>query len=111
MHVKVKFVEGFKDGMIFPNRSFGPGEVAVITESELQRVRSSGGVIEVVEQMIPNPLKAEKLERQVAPEDRPDPLNPDNGINDLENHIPGTKEEVEDAKAREEERRAKAKKK
>ena len=92
MHVRVKFVEGFKDGTIFP-RSFAPGEVAVISEVELGQVRRSGGAVEVMEMVIPNPKKAEP--KPVEPND---PQNADNSINKLEDHFPGTEEEVAEAR-------------
>lgn len=102
MHSRIKFTEGFKDGNIFPDRSFAPGETAVVTENQLARIASSGGVYEVVEQVIPNPLKAEAQ----AKKEPADPLNAENSINDLENHIPGLEDEVEDVRLREAQRRA-----
>lgn len=100
MNVRVKFVEGFKDGNIF-SRTFAPGEEAVITQNELQRVQSSGGVVEVIENVIANPLKAQKLEKERVMND---PFNADNSINQLEDHIPGTEDEVAEQRSREAQR-------
>jgi hypothetical protein len=102
MNVRVKFVEGFKDGTIFP-KEFAPGEFAVVTEQQLQRIQSSGGKVEVVENVIANPLKAEKLANERVMND---PLNADNSINQLETHIPGTEDEVAEQRVREAQRRA-----
>lgn len=94
MNVKVKFLEEFKDGNVFPF-AIPAGSVVVLTENELARVRSSGGNVEVVEHVIANPLKKVKVEEPA------DALNPENEINDLENHIPGTVEEVAEVRERE----------
>lgn len=104
MNVKVKFTEGFKDGTIFP-KAFDPGEVVVLTEAQLQQVRRSGGLVEVLENVIANPLKLEKMAKEKEPND---PMNPENAINDLESHVPGTDEEVAEVKERD---RNKSKKK
>jgi len=95
MYVKVKFLESFKDGNIFGDRGFSAGEVAVLNETQVEQTRNSGGVFEVLEKLIANPLKAEKYEKEPN-----DPLNPQNEINDLETHVPGMREEVEEVKAR-----------
>ena len=97
MHVKVKFTEGFKDGNIFGGKEFVPGEVAVLTENEVARARSSGALFEEVERVIPNPLKAERFEQTKEPNDE---LNAENEINDLATHIPGTDEEVAEVRER-----------
>lgn len=109
MYSKVKFVEGFKDGNIFGSREFAPGDTAVLTEAQLAQVRNSGGVVEVVEQVIRNPLKDEKLaaEEQKA---MPDPLNPENSIN-KPGHIPGLEDEVEEVREREANRKQDKKRK
>lgn len=104
MYTKVKFTEGFKDGNIFPDRSFAPGEEAVLSDNELARVSSSGGVFQVVEQMIPNPLKAEK---QLERSEMNDPQNAENSINDLETHVPGLEEEQEAVREKEQARKKK----
>lgn len=98
MFTKVKFVEGFKDGTIFPNRSFRPGDEVVLTQAQVEQVQRSGGVIEIRENVIRNPLKDEKL---LLREEMGDPQNADNSINDLESHIPGTEDEVVDQREKE----------
>lgn len=98
MHVKVKFAQGFKDGSIFPHKSkgFAPGEFAILTEEQLAQVQRSGGVVEVVENVIPNPRKAIAELEATQPKDLHDPYNAENSINDLENHVPGTEEMIEE---------------
>src|SRR5688500_19932135 len=98
MFTKVKFVEGFKDGTIFPDRSFAPGEEAVLTEQELAQVTRSGGTFQVVENVMRNPLKnGEKVLRR---EEMNDPQNAENSINKLEDHVPGLEEEQEEVRLR-----------
>jgi hypothetical protein len=98
MHVKVKFSQGFKDGSIFPDKpkGFAPGEFAILTEPQLAQVQRSGGVVEVVENVIPNPRKAQKELDAQQPQQLHDPYNAENSINDLESHIPGTEEMIEE---------------
>lgn len=103
MFIKVKFVEGFKDGTIFPDRSFQPGEEAVLTQAQLDQVTRSGGVFQVVENVMRNPLKDEK---RLVREEMNDPQNADNSINDLESHIPGTEDEIEEQRLKELQRKA-----
>jgi hypothetical protein len=109
MNVKIKFVEGFKDGTIFPDRSFAPTQVVVVTQAQLEQIQRSGGNVEVLENVIANPLKAEKL--VLAREDMADPQNAENSINDLETHVPGYEEELEENRANEMKNRAKKNKK
>ena len=103
MYIKVKFVEGFKDGTIFPDRSFSPNEEAVVTQLQLEQIQRSGGTVQVVENVMRNPLKDEKKLRR---EDMADPQNAENSINRLENHVPGTEDEQEEVRLRELQRRA-----
>lgn len=103
MFIKVKFVEGFKDGTIFPDRSFQPGEEAVLTQAQLDQVTRSGGVFQVVENVMRNPLKDEK---RLVREEMNDPQNAENSINDLDSHIPGTEDEVEEQRHKELQRKA-----
>lgn len=100
MHVKVKFLEGFKDGTIF-SRAFAANEEAVLTEEQLAQVSRSGGVFQVVENVIPNPLKAEAEERKQRREDMPDPLNSENSINKLDSHVADYEENLEDERKEE----------
>lgn len=100
MNVKVKFVEGFKDGTIFP-KEFAPNEEAVITEQQLQQIQRSGGVVEVIDHVIANPLKAEKMAREQG-----DPYNAENSINELETHIPDYEENLSEERVAEMRRRA-----
>lgn len=54
---RVRFTEAFKDGTIFGSRAFKANEVAVISESETNRARQSGAAFDILETLIPNPLK------------------------------------------------------
>lgn len=93
MNSRIKFIEGFKDGTIFP-RSFQPGEVVVVTEGQLAQIRRSGGVVEVIEHVIPNPKKHDFENKEPK-----DPQNPENEIN-FEGHVPGLEDEVAEIKER-----------
>lgn len=58
MHYKVKNMEIFKDGNILNGRQLKPGEILVLDDITVQRIQNSGGTLEVIEKMIPNPLKS-----------------------------------------------------
>lgn len=49
---KVKFQESFKDGNVYP-RFVKAGEVIELDEDVVNRVRQSGGVVEVIEKRVP----------------------------------------------------------
>jgi ADP-dependent phosphofructokinase/glucokinase len=55
--LRVKFLESFKDGMILEGRNFNVNEVAVLEEMDVEKIINSGGEVEVLETLIPNPLK------------------------------------------------------
>lgn len=93
---KIKMVEAFKDGNILEGRPLRAGEEIVVSEGDLAKIRQSGGLVEQVETMIKNPMK------DLPPVERPlaDPMNPENSINDIENHVPGLEEEQEEVRAK-----------
>lgn len=57
LQYKVKFLAGFKDGNILDGRFFAPNEIAVLSETDLTKVGNSGGEVEVLETLVPNPRK------------------------------------------------------
>jgi hypothetical protein len=70
MLIKVKNIEPFKDGNVIGGRFLSAGEIVVLDELDVAKVRQSGGLLEEIERMIPNPLKTkveevEPVEAQV----------------------------------------------
>jgi hypothetical protein len=55
----VKFMEKFKDGNIIA-RAFKAGEITELDEALVERIRQSGGMLEVMEKRVPPPQKAGK---------------------------------------------------
>lgn len=74
MKTKIKFLQPFTDGTIFPDTIRSGTEIEV-TDNTLARIQSSGGEIEVLGRVIPpstvKRAKAKKAEPkdQVVPED------------------------------------------
>lgn len=62
---QVRFLEPFKDGNIFGSKSFKTNEVATIEEEQLTKARNSGAALEVLQTLVPNPL------RHIKPEETP----------------------------------------
>jgi hypothetical protein len=62
MKYRVKVMEGFKDGNVLEGRFLKPGEILVLSESDVTKITNSGGVLEILQEMIPNPLKQEAPE-------------------------------------------------
>jgi len=58
----VKFQERFKDGNVIA-REFKAGEIADLDESIVERIRQSGGNVEVIEKRVPTPQKSGKDEK------------------------------------------------
>lgn len=65
---RVKNMEPFKDGNILGGRFLRPNEILVVTETEKTQIENSGGVLEVIDTLVPNPLKAVVHEEVVEPE-------------------------------------------
>ena len=57
---RIKNMEPFKDGNIMNGRFLKAGEVLVVDEVDAVKIKNSGGVIEILETLVPNPLKAVK---------------------------------------------------
>ena len=57
LRYRVKVMEAFKDGNILGGRFLKPGEILVISESDFVKITNSGGTLEVMESLIPNPKK------------------------------------------------------
>lgn len=56
-HYKVKNMEPFKDGNVLGSRFVAPGEVLIVDGVTKQKMEQSGAVLEVLETLVPNPLK------------------------------------------------------
>lgn len=61
---RVKNMEPFKDGNVIGGRFLAAGEILVVSAIDMFKIRQSGGVLEELETLIPNPKKVE----EVAPE-------------------------------------------
>lgn len=61
-HYRVKNMEPFKDGNVLGGRFIKPGEILIVSEDDKNRMAQSGAVLEVIEALVPNPLKAVKVE-------------------------------------------------
>lgn len=59
---KVRLTEAFHDGSIFGAKHFRATEEAILTENEMLRARSSGAMFDVLETLVPNPLKKVKAD-------------------------------------------------
>ena len=57
--LRIRFLEFFKDGNVLP-RGYAANEELVVDENLYSRIKQSGGVVEIVEKLIPNPKKASK---------------------------------------------------
>lgn len=55
--LRVRFLEPFVDGNILEGRRFKPEEVVDMDEADAMKIQNSGGEIEVLETLVPNPLK------------------------------------------------------
>lgn len=99
---KIKMQENFKDGNVQGGYPFKAGETYVVSEQDQAKIRQGGGTFEAVETMVKNPLK-DLPEPDVQPAD---PRNPENEINE-EGHVPGTEDEQEEIRARDEARKEK----
>lgn len=56
LHYRVKFVEGFKDGNIL-EKEVPANTIQVIRKDLYAKIINSGGMLEIIETLIPNPLK------------------------------------------------------
>lgn len=63
MKLRIKNLENFKDGNVLGGRFLKAGEILIVEESDAVKIENSGGVIERIEKVIPNPLKAVQEEK------------------------------------------------
>jgi hypothetical protein len=63
---RVKVLENFKDGNIMEGRELRVNEILTISQTDFVKVTNSGGKLEILEEMIPNPRKAESEEAVAA---------------------------------------------
>lgn len=56
-NLRIKMTENFKDGNILEGKFLAVNSVHVVTERVAQLIENSGGLFEVLETVIPNPLK------------------------------------------------------
>lgn len=61
---RVKFLEGFKDGNILGGAFFKAGQIETVSETDMIKVQNSGGLLEVMETLIPNPKMKPSQEAQ-----------------------------------------------
>jgi hypothetical protein len=54
-------MEAFKDGNVLEGKFLKPGEVLILSETDVAKITNSGGVLEILQELIPNPLKREEL--------------------------------------------------
>ena len=54
---RVKIMEGFKDGNILGGRFLKPEEIIVLTDADIVKIRNSGGTLDILETLVPNPKK------------------------------------------------------
>lgn len=54
---RVRVREPFKDGNVLGGKQLMPEQVIDLDEQDFAKVVNSGGVLEVIEQLVPNPLK------------------------------------------------------
>lgn len=79
---RVRVMEPFKDGNVLGGKQLMPEQVIDLDEQDFAKVVNSGGVLEVIEQLVPNPLKnLPSLVKEQKPSD-PQPVDPED-VNDL----------------------------
>lgn len=60
---RVKNMEAFKDGNVLGGRFLKPNEILTVSESDYTRILNSGGSLEVIEMVVPNPKKETETTR------------------------------------------------
>lgn len=68
LQYRVKNMEAFKDGTILNGRFLKPGEILVVSESDFVKITNSGGTLEILDTLIPNPKRIDTLVREVMAE-------------------------------------------
>lgn len=63
MKLRIKNLENFKDGNVLGGKFIKAGEILIVDESDAVKIENSGGIIERIEMVIPNPLKEQPVEK------------------------------------------------
>lgn len=79
---RVRVMEPFKDGNVLEGKQLMPEQVLVLDEQDFAKVVNSGGVLEVLEQMVPNPLKNLPSLVSESPKEDPQAVDPEDA-----NHV------------------------
>jgi len=61
--LRIRFLEPFKDGQILEGRQFKVDEVTELDQMDVEKIVNSGGEVEVLETLVPNPLKKTEEEK------------------------------------------------
>ena len=68
MKYRIKNMEAFKDGNVLGGKFLKPGEILEVSEQDMVKIVNSGGIVEVIETMIPNPKKISQIAAEVLEE-------------------------------------------
>lgn len=68
MKYRIKNMEPFKDGNVLGGKFLKPNEVIEVSESDLVKIRNSGGLVEVLEVLVPNPKKVDPVVEEILVE-------------------------------------------
>ncbi|HEY6022118.1 MAG TPA: hypothetical protein VIY48_20290 [Candidatus Paceibacterota bacterium] len=79
---RVRVMEPFKDGNVLEGKQLMPEQVLVLDEQDFAKVVNSGGVLEVLEQLVPNPLKNLPSLVSDGPKEDPQAVDPED-VNDV----------------------------
>jgi hypothetical protein len=60
MFFRIRMIEVFKDGNILEGKLFSAGKEYIVSELDKNRIAQSGGLFEVIEALVKNPLKVLK---------------------------------------------------
>lgn len=69
MELRIKMSENFKDGNVLGGKFLAANKEYIVSKMDADKIANSGGLFEVIEQVIPNPLK----HLVVTPEEQADP--------------------------------------
>jgi hypothetical protein len=59
---RIKILEGFKDGNVLGGMELKANQIIDVDEGVTERIRQSGGRVEVLQSLVPNPKKQEIIE-------------------------------------------------
>ena len=66
MFFRIRMLEVFKDGNILGGQLFKAGQTYIVSDVDKNKITQSGGLFEVIETLVKNPLKALKPEETPA---------------------------------------------